>query len=164
MPIINTTDALAGILVTSTGYALYGDMFWSPLLLFQHLQGDELHLSMPCGPGASSQAQTFLSVLNIFGVFITPMTGILCSDYWLICRQRLVGSDLFLTDGSCWYTATINWRAMSAFCLGFWPFMPGFIGAFTTPMRSGLDGEAGESSLERSSSVNIREKEAGVMV
>ncbi|KAH8892607.1 hypothetical protein GQ53DRAFT_840931 [Thozetella sp. PMI_491] len=37
-PITITLGALIGVVVTSAGYSLYGQLIWSPLLLLQHIQ------------------------------------------------------------------------------------------------------------------------------
>ncbi|KAK4220772.1 NCS1 family nucleobase:cation symporter-1 [Podospora fimiseda] len=185
MPVTITIGVLVGILVTSAGNSMYGEIIWIPLLLLQRLQ--ETQYTAACRTGTFfaglgllssqvfvnvtqngfqqgmdiaaflpryfdikrgailvciigiviqpwrflSQAATFLPVLNSFGVFIAPMTGILCTDYWIVRRQRLIVADLYQPHGVYWFTFGINWRAMLAFCLGFWPSMPGFICAFT---------------------------------
>jgi NCS1 family nucleobase:cation symporter-1 len=78
-----------------------------------------------------SQTQVFLSVLNTFGVFIAPMTGVLCTDYWIVRHQNLVLSNLYRPHGVCWFTAGINWRIILTFCLALWHSMPRFIAVFT---------------------------------
>jgi nucleobase:cation symporter-1, NCS1 family len=78
-----------------------------------------------------SQTQVFFSVLSNFGVFIAPMTGVLCTDYWIVRRQNLVVPDLYQPHGLYWFVAGINRRAMLAFCIAFWPSTPGFIAGLT---------------------------------
>ncbi|KAH9886805.1 NCS1 family nucleobase:cation symporter-1 [Xylariomycetidae sp. FL2044] len=74
-----------------------------------------------------SQAKMFLTVLNSFGVFIAPQTGILVVDFWIVRRQRLKIPDLYKQGGIYWYIAGINWRAAVAFIGSFVWSMPGFV-------------------------------------
>ncbi|KAK5655167.1 hypothetical protein OQA88_6066 [Cercophora sp. LCS_1] len=108
-----------------------------------------------------SQAQAFLSVLNSFGVFIAPMTGVLCADYWVVRRQRLIVPDLYKPGGVYWFTAGVNWRAIVAFCLAFWPSMPGFIAAENVLMEEEEEVlEGTEVAPQVSDEEGVKEKEA----
>lgn len=76
-----------------------------------------------------TQATTFITVLSGWAVFLSPMTGILISDYFLVRRRDLHVGDLYCGDSSSayWYVAGFNWRAFLAWAMGLWPLLPGFV-------------------------------------
>ena len=76
-----------------------------------------------------TQAETFITVLSSFGVFMSPAAAILIVDFWIIRRQRWDIPDLYKTDGIYWFNAGVNWRAIVAYLIGMWPALPGFINA-----------------------------------
>lgn len=57
------------------------------------------------------------------------MTAILCTDFWIVRRQKLKIPDLYQQDGIYWYTFGFNWRAITAFVIAIFPSLPGFAGA-----------------------------------
>ncbi|KAF2767221.1 hypothetical protein EJ03DRAFT_159577 [Teratosphaeria nubilosa] len=74
-------------------------------------------------------AATFIAVLNGFGIFYGPCSGILIADFWIV-RKRLVKlDDLYLGDPKSiyWYWHGVNWRAVIAFVVAIWPAMPGYM-------------------------------------
>ncbi|KAL4793049.1 permease for cytosine/purines, uracil, thiamine, allantoin-domain-containing protein [Aspergillus venezuelensis] len=82
-------------------------------------------------------ATTFLTVLSGYGVFLAPMTGLMCAHYLLVCRQKVNVDDLFAGGrGSIyWYTGGVNWRAPVAWVIGVVPTMPGFVAAVNTSIH-----------------------------
>jgi NCS1 family nucleobase:cation symporter-1 len=76
-----------------------------------------------------TQAATFITVLSGWSVFLSPMTGIVISDYFLVRKQGLHTGDLYRGDSSSayWYAFGFNWRAVAAWAMGFWPLVPGLI-------------------------------------
>lgn len=72
---------------------------------------------------------TFITVLSGWSVFLSPMTGIIISDYFLVRKQGLHIGDLYCGNSSSayWYTCGFNWRAIVAWSMGFWPLLPGLI-------------------------------------
>lgn len=76
-----------------------------------------------------SQAQTFLTILSGFGVFISPLAGILFADYWIVRRQKLKIPDLYKQDGIFWFNGGVNWRGYVTFVVSVLPSMPGFVSA-----------------------------------
>lgn len=72
---------------------------------------------------------TFITVLSGWSVFLSPMTGIVISDYFLVRKQGLHVGDLYCANSSSayWYTFGFNWRAVVAWSMGFWPLVPGLI-------------------------------------
>ncbi|KAI9731222.1 MAG: hypothetical protein M1834_005415 [Cirrosporium novae-zelandiae] len=76
-----------------------------------------------------NQASTFITVLSGWSVFLSGMTGILISDYFLVRHCELHIGDMYMGNSSSayWYTAGFNWRAFVAWAMGLWPLMPGFV-------------------------------------
>ena len=76
-----------------------------------------------------TQATTFITVLSGWSVFLSPMTGIVISDYFLVRKQGLHMGDLYLGNSSSayWYSLGFNWRAVVAWAMGFGPLLPGLI-------------------------------------
>ncbi|KAF5374313.1 hypothetical protein D9758_004633 [Tetrapyrgos nigripes] len=76
-------------------------------------------------------ANTFITVLSSFAVFLGPATGLMVTDYVVIRRRKLRLSHLYnpSRDSIYWYTSGINLRAVIAWINGVWPLMPGFIAA-----------------------------------
>ncbi|KAF5374308.1 hypothetical protein D9758_004634 [Tetrapyrgos nigripes] len=76
-------------------------------------------------------ANTFITVLSSFAVFLGPATGLMVTDYVVIRRRKLRLSHLYnpSRDSIYWYTSGINLRVVIAWINGVWPLMPGFIAA-----------------------------------
>jgi NCS1 family nucleobase:cation symporter-1 len=74
-----------------------------------------------------TQATTFIAVLSGWSVFLSPMTGILIADYFIVRKRTLHMADLYYGHGSSayWYSYGFNWRAAVAWALGFAPLVPG---------------------------------------
>lgn len=75
-----------------------------------------------------THATTFITVLSGWSVFLSPMTGIVISDYF-VRKQSLYMGDLYRGDSSSayWYSFGFNWQAAVAWAMGFWPLLPGLI-------------------------------------
>ncbi|KAH8892196.1 hypothetical protein GQ53DRAFT_864033 [Thozetella sp. PMI_491] len=71
---------------------------------------------------------TFITVLSGWSVFLSPMTGIVVSDYFLVRRGEYHVGDLYLGDSrsAYWYTGGFNFRGFAAWSLGMAPLLPGF--------------------------------------
>ena len=71
---------------------------------------------------------TFITVLSGWSVFLSPMTGLVVSDYFLVRGREYHFGDLYTANSSSayWYTLGFNWRAFSAWVLGLCPVLPGF--------------------------------------
>jgi len=76
-----------------------------------------------------TQATTFITVLSGWSVFLSPMTGILISDYFLVRYQDIRIQHLYIgdSDSEYWYWRGFNWRAFAAWVMGIWPLLPGFV-------------------------------------
>lgn len=76
-----------------------------------------------------TQATTFITVLSGWSVSLSPMTGILISDYFLVRHQDIRIQHLYIgdSDSEYWYWGGFNWRASAAWVMGIWPLLPGFV-------------------------------------
>lgn len=72
-----------------------------------------------------SSAQTFLSFMGGYAVFLAPIAGILASDYWLVKKQHIDVPALYNPDGRYRYWNGINWRALLSLLLAVAPNLPG---------------------------------------
>ncbi|KAK5118455.1 hypothetical protein LTR62_002969 [Meristemomyces frigidus] len=86
-----------------------------------------------------TQAETFITVLSSFGVFMAPAAAILVIDFWVVRKQKWNIPELYMTGGIYWFTGGVNWRAFLAYFLGMWPALPGFVNAVSgIPMNTTL--------------------------
>ncbi|OCT44047.1 putative permease C29B12.14c [Cladophialophora carrionii] len=72
---------------------------------------------------------TFITVLNSFGMFISPLAGINVVDFWLVRSRQWKVPDLYVGDNSSiyWYFMGLNWRAFFSWTMAIWPSFPGFL-------------------------------------
>lgn len=70
-------------------------------------------------------ASTFIVVLSGWSIFLSGMTGILISDYFLVRHGELHIGDMYISssESAYWYTAGFNWRAFVAWVMGLWPLL-----------------------------------------
>ncbi|KAK6200683.1 hypothetical protein LQW54_009644 [Pestalotiopsis sp. IQ-011] len=170
-PIFIVVTAVCGILITSGAATIYGEYIWNPfelllaiqdhsmspaaragtffaglgfltdqLALCQMLNGVSTGMDMaalcPKNPG------TFITVLSGWSVFLSPMTGIVVSDYFMVRRGEYHVGDLYLGDSrsAYWYTHGFNFRGFAAWILGMAPLLPGFARAVQgTSSNNGWD-------------------------
>lgn len=68
---------------------------------------------------------TFIAVLSGWSVFLSPMTGILVSDSFLVRKGQYHLGDLYMGDSrsAYWYTWGFNFRAFLAWLLGTAPLL-----------------------------------------
>ena len=71
---------------------------------------------------------TFITVLSSWSVFLSPMTGIVISDYFLVRHGQYHIGDLYCGNKSSayWYVWGFNPRGFTAWILGTVPLLPGF--------------------------------------
>jgi NCS1 family nucleobase:cation symporter-1 len=76
-----------------------------------------------------TQPTTFITVLSGWSVFLSPMTGLVVSDYFLVRKRQYHLGDLYTGNSTSayWYTAGFNWRGFMAWATGIWPVLPGFV-------------------------------------
>ena len=70
-------------------------------------------------------ADTFLSFMGGYAVFLAPIAGILASDYWLVKKQNIDVPALYDPRGRYRYRGGVNWRAAAAFLIPVSPLLPG---------------------------------------
>ncbi|KAK4964898.1 hypothetical protein LTR28_003568, partial [Elasticomyces elasticus] len=68
---------------------------------------------------------TFITVLSGWSVFLSPMTGIIVSDYFLVRKQEYHIGDLYTGNSTSayWYIAGFNFRGFAAWVMGLWPLL-----------------------------------------
>ncbi|PCH35340.1 hypothetical protein WOLCODRAFT_145775 [Wolfiporia cocos MD-104 SS10] len=78
-----------------------------------------------------STSSVFLNVLGAYGVFLSPMIGMMVSHYYVIQKRYFKIPDIYIGDSRSiyWYTKGVNWRAFVAFSCGVAPCITGFVGA-----------------------------------
>lgn len=76
-------------------------------------------------------SSTFITVMSSFTVFITPLTAMFMCDYYVIRKQVIKLSDLYVDSPKSiyWYQKGVNWRNMLCFLFGAAPGLPGLIHA-----------------------------------
>ncbi|KAG0674852.1 thiamine transporter thi7 [Kluyveromyces marxianus] len=69
--------------------------------------------------------------MSSFTVFITPLTAMFMCDYYVIRKQVIKLSDLYVNspESIYWYQKGVNWRNMLCFLFGAAPGLPGLIHA-----------------------------------
>ena len=72
-----------------------------------------------------ASAETFLSFMSGYAVFLAPIAGVLASDYWLVKKQNIDVPSLYNPNGRYRYRSGINWRAAVAFLVPVSPLLPG---------------------------------------
>lgn len=80
-----------------------------------------------------TQAETFITVLSSFGVFMSPAAAILVVDFWLVRKCKWNIPDLYREGGIYWFWHGLNWKAYAAYFLGMVWALPGFIQAVGGP-------------------------------
>lgn len=73
-----------------------------------------------------SSAETLLSFLGGYAVFLGPLAGIIAADFWLIKKGAIDIPALYNPNGRYRYnTLGCNWRAAVAFLVPVTPLLPG---------------------------------------
>lgn len=78
-------------------------------------------------------ANTFISAISGYAVFLGPLTGIMLAEYYLIRQRKLKLSHLYLPNPTSdyWFTSGLNTRAAIVWSLSVWPSLPGFFASVT---------------------------------
>jgi NCS1 family nucleobase:cation symporter-1 len=85
----------------------------------------------------------FLTFMGGYSIFLAPMAGIMCADFWIVKKQKIDLRALYDPHGRYRYWYGINWRALLAFLVAFVPNFPGLIYA--------VAGSTGQKSIHISS-------------
>jgi NCS1 family nucleobase:cation symporter-1 len=72
-----------------------------------------------------SSAETFLNFMGGYAVFLAPIAGILCADYWLVHKQHIDVPALYDPLGRYNYFHGWNWRALLTMLISVCPNLPG---------------------------------------
>ncbi|KAK9415228.1 putative Allantoin permease [Seiridium unicorne] len=91
-----------------------------------------------------ASAESLLTFMDGYSIWLAPIAGILISDYWIVNNQRANVVEMYQPHGMYAYEKWgTNWRSVIAFVVGFAPLLPGFAKAVT----SSIDVSAGSSNL-----------------
>ncbi|KAK4076772.1 uncharacterized protein Triagg1_4375 [Trichoderma aggressivum f. europaeum] len=73
-------------------------------------------------------ASAFINVLSSFSVFLSPIMGIMATDFFLLRHRKIQVSHLYRPyDSSYWFWHGINWRAIPAWLCGWAPTIGGLV-------------------------------------
>ncbi|KAJ7675656.1 permease for cytosine/purines, uracil, thiamine, allantoin-domain-containing protein [Mycena polygramma] len=78
-------------------------------------------------------ANSFISAISGYAVFLGPLTGIMVSEYYLVRQRRIKLSHLYKpdSDSDYWFWHGLNIRAPVVWLLSVWPALPGFCASVT---------------------------------
>ncbi|KAF2770450.1 uridine permease-like protein Fui1 [Teratosphaeria nubilosa] len=88
-----------------------------------------------------SSAETFLSFMSGYSVFLAPIAGIIASDYWLVKRRAIDVPALYDPQGRYRYFYGVNWQGLVAFLIAMTPNLPGLAHAInpgSTHVKAGI--------------------------
>ncbi|ORX43457.1 NCS1 nucleoside transporter family [Hesseltinella vesiculosa] len=86
-----------------------------------------------------SGAQNFLNFLTAYTIFLSPITAILITDFYIVKKRKLLVNQLYDPKGVYWYKFGLNWRAYASYILAIVPNLPGFIGIVGGTAPPGAD-------------------------
>lgn len=86
-----------------------------------------------------NSSSTFLATISAFTVFLLPLIGISVVDYFFIRKRRVELSQLYTgsVNGSYWFTAGFNWRAIVVWSVCFAPAIPGLASSINPNIHVG---------------------------
>lgn len=75
-----------------------------------------------------NRAESFITVLSSFSVFLAPLMGVMICDYFVLRKQRIKLNDLYQTDPSdYWFFHGFNLRVLPCWIAGWAPTIGGLI-------------------------------------
>ena len=75
-----------------------------------------------------NRAATFITVLSSFAVFLAPLIGVMCCEFFILRRKKIQLSNLYRTEKtSYWYWHGINPRVIFPWLAGWIPTVGGLI-------------------------------------
>lgn len=82
-------------------------------------------------------SSTFVVVMSSFSVFMSPIIGIITSDFWVIRRKNIQLSQLYTDDpnGTYWYLNGVNYRSIAVWFIAFAPGLPGLINGANSSIK-----------------------------
>ncbi|KAL7412540.1 NCS1 nucleoside transporter family [Mrakia frigida] len=74
-------------------------------------------------------ANTFISVLSGYSIFLGPLAGIMIADYFFLRHQKIQLSHLYIADFSSnyWFWHGINLKAPLVWAISVFPSLPGWM-------------------------------------
>lgn len=83
-------------------------------------------------------AESLLSFMDGYTIWLAPIAGILICDYWFVHKQVLDVAEMYNPHGIYAYNKYgTNWRAAVSFFVGFVPLLPGFAKSITPSIAIG---------------------------
>jgi nucleobase:cation symporter-1, NCS1 family len=76
-----------------------------------------------------ASATNFLTFMGGYAIFLAPIAGILCSDYWVVKKKKVDLPALYDPHGRYRYWYGINWRALISLLISLGPNLPGLVNA-----------------------------------
>jgi nucleobase:cation symporter-1, NCS1 family len=78
-------------------------------------------------------ANSFISAISGYAVFLGPLTGIMMAEYHLVRQRRIKLSHLYMPSSRSdyWFTHGLNTRAAVVWLISVWPSLPGFCASVT---------------------------------
>ncbi|KAI6091568.1 permease for cytosine/purines, uracil, thiamine, allantoin-domain-containing protein [Hypoxylon rubiginosum] len=76
-----------------------------------------------------ASATNFLTFMGGYAIFLAPIAGIICSDYWIVKKRKINIPALYDPHGRYRYWYGVNWHAMVAFLVSLGPNLPGLVNA-----------------------------------
>ncbi|KAF8156221.1 permease for cytosine/purines, uracil, thiamine, allantoin-domain-containing protein [Mycena galopus ATCC 62051] len=78
-------------------------------------------------------ANSFISAISGYAVFLGPLAGIMVSEYYLVRHRRIKLSHLYQPNSGSdyWFWHGVNIRAPVVWLLSVWPSLPGFCASVT---------------------------------
>lgn len=86
-----------------------------------------------------SSSDNFITYLSAYSVFLSSITGVMITDYYLVRRGYYCVQDLYSASrsGPYFFTAGIHWRGYVAYICGILINIVGFVGAIGKPVPKG---------------------------
>ncbi|KAK5230387.1 hypothetical protein LTR47_007803 [Exophiala xenobiotica] len=151
LPLFLTTVGLCGIVGASASEKIWGTALWNPLdIVSINLSTNSVAFATDIGTLAPKwlnirrasflgfliggwalcpwiilkSAQTFLSFMAAYSMFMAPITGILLTDFYLIKKQKYDVPALYDPKGIYYYQYGCNWRALVVLLIIIVPLLP----------------------------------------
>ncbi|KAL4071571.1 permease for cytosine/purines, uracil, thiamine, allantoin-domain-containing protein [Scleroderma yunnanense] len=84
-----------------------------------------------------ASAQSFLSFMNGYTIFLGPFAGVMITDFWLVHKGRVDVPAMYDPSGRYRYINGFNWRAVLAILVTVGPTIPGLIHSINPAVKVG---------------------------
>ncbi|KAL3459105.1 permease for cytosine/purines, uracil, thiamine, allantoin-domain-containing protein [Aspergillus heterothallicus] len=93
-------------------------------------------------------ATNFLTFMSGYAIFLAPIAGILCADFWIAKGRKIDIPALYDPHGRYRYWNGVNWRALLALLIALGPNLPGLVYAVgSSEGETGIHVTAGAQHL-----------------